>query len=57
MSPPEFEETEDLAIRTLPFPEALQWVLRGKITDAVSVAGILRLAAERKRLLGARADA
>lgn len=43
---PEPEETEDLAVRVLPFGEALDWVLSGRITDAVSVAGILRLSAE-----------
>ena len=48
---PQFEETEDLTIRALPFPQALDWVLQGRITDAVSVAGILRLWAERDRFL------
>lgn len=46
---PEFEDTEDLTIRILPFSEALNWVLKGRITDAVSAAGILRLWAERQR--------
>lgn len=36
------EETEDLAIRKLPFEEAYQMVLDGTITDSMSVAGILR---------------
>ena len=49
---PEFEDTEDLSIRMLPLAEALQWVHQGKITDAMSVAGILRLAADADRLLG-----
>lgn len=44
----EFEETEVLHIKKLPFSEALQWVMEGKITDSISVAGILKAA----RLLG-----
>ncbi len=36
------EETEELAVRKLPFEEAYQMVLRGEITDSLSVAGILR---------------
>ena len=53
---PEFGETEDLTIETVPFTEALERVLRGKITDAVSVASILRLWAERERFLGRASD-
>ena len=41
---PEFDETEQLAIRRLPFTEALEMVMDGRITDAISVAGILKLA-------------
>ncbi len=48
---PEFEDTEDLTIRTLPLGDALIWVHSGKITDAMSVAGILRLAADKDSLL------
>ena len=44
---PEFDETEDLAIKCLPFDEALQMAVQGKITDALSVATIFRLALER----------
>lgn len=44
---PQFEETEQLAIRKLSFKEALNMVFRGDITDAISVAGILRFATER----------
>jgi ADP-ribose pyrophosphatase len=36
------EETEDLAVRKLPFEDAYQMVLRGEITDSLAVAGILR---------------
>jgi len=40
----EFDETEDLAIRKLHFAEALEMVMEGHITDAISVAGILKVA-------------
>ena len=36
-----FDETEDLTIKKLPFTEAYQMVLDNKITDAISVSGIL----------------
>lgn len=39
----DFEETEDLKIRKLPFREAHQMVLEGKITDSLSMAAILKL--------------
>ncbi len=45
---PEFDETEQLAIRRLPFAEALAMAMDGRITDGISVAGLLKLA----RLLG-----
>jgi hypothetical protein len=45
---PEFEETEDLEIRRLPLDEAVQLVNDGEITDAISVAAILRVSALRK---------
>lgn len=38
-----FEETEDLAIRKLPLEDAVQMVADGKITDAISVAALLRI--------------
>ena len=41
---PDFDETEDIAIRKLPFANALTMVEKQEITDAISVAGILRLA-------------
>ena len=44
----EFEETEDLEIRKLPLDEALQLVNDGEITDAISVAAILRVSALRR---------
>ena len=40
---PEFEETEDLRIRKLPLNEAVQMVKDGEITDAISVAALLRV--------------
>ena len=43
----EFEETEDLEIRKLPLSEALRLVNNGEITDAISVAAILRVSALR----------
>ncbi len=44
----EFDDTEDLAIRRLPLKEALAMAMAGEITDAISVAGLLKVA----RLLG-----
>ncbi len=38
-----FEETEDLKIVKLPFSQAVQWVMDGKITDAISIAGIMKV--------------
>ena len=40
----EFDETEDLRIRKLPLAEALQMVLDQKITDAISISGLFRVA-------------
>lgn len=42
---PEFDETEKLEIRKMPMKDALKMVDRGEITDAVSVAAILKIAA------------
>lgn len=39
----QFEETEDLAIRKLPLDDAVQMVLDGQITDALSAAALLRI--------------
>lgn len=46
---PQFEETEAISIRRLPFKDALAMTLRGEITDAISVATILRYAHERQK--------
>ncbi len=48
---PDPEDTEVLAIRKLPLSEAVTWIEAGKITDAISVAAILRLAADSASLL------
>jgi len=39
----EFDETEDLEVRKLPFEEAVDMVLEGKRTDSLSVATILKV--------------
>jgi 8-oxo-dGTP pyrophosphatase MutT (NUDIX family) len=44
----DFEDTEDLQIRKVHLKEALEMVMRDEITDAISVAGIFKVA----RLLG-----
>ncbi|SHO59681.1 NUDIX domain-containing protein [Algoriphagus zhangzhouensis] len=44
----EFEETEVLQIKKLPFSEVVEMVMRGEITDSISIAGILKVA----RILG-----
>ena len=38
------EETEDITVRTLPVDEAVQMAIDGEITDALSVAALLRYA-------------
>lgn len=43
----QFEETEDLDIRKLPLDQAVDMVLDGKITDAISAAALLRINAVR----------
>lgn len=43
----DFDDTEELAIRQLPFSELLKMTLSGEITDLLSIAGILKLAALR----------
>lgn len=40
------EETEDISVRELHIDEAVQLVLDGEITDAISAAGLLRYARE-----------
>lgn len=38
----EFEDTEQIAIKRLPFTEAIEMVMNGDITDCISVAGLLK---------------
>lgn len=38
------EETEQLVVKKLPLKEAIAWVMEGKITDSISVAGLLKVA-------------
>jgi 8-oxo-dGTP pyrophosphatase MutT (NUDIX family) len=45
---PEFDDTEKIQIRQLPFADLLNKALNGEITDLLSVAGILKLAALRE---------
>ncbi len=40
----EFDDTEDIKIKKLPFVSALEMVMNGEITDSLSVAGILKMA-------------
>lgn len=40
----EFDETEKLEVRKLPFADALAMVMSGEITDALSVAALLKAA-------------
>ena len=42
---PDFDDMEDLDIRTLPLSDAVDMVRRGEITDAISVAALLRIGA------------
>ncbi len=45
---PEFDDTEQIEIKKLPFDEVVRMVNDGEITDVLSVAGILKLAAMRE---------
>ncbi|TVP46157.1 MAG: NUDIX hydrolase [Mongoliibacter sp.] len=44
----EFEETEELQIIKIPLKEAVRKVMEGEITDAISVAGLLKVAMIKK---------
>jgi 8-oxo-dGTP pyrophosphatase MutT (NUDIX family) len=39
----EHEETEDIAIRKLPFSELVELVMNGEITDSITIAAVLKL--------------
>jgi 8-oxo-dGTP pyrophosphatase MutT (NUDIX family) len=41
----DFEETEDLKVRKLPLEDAVKMAFDGQITDAISVAALLRVGA------------
>ena len=41
----DFDETEDIEVRKVPLAEALAMIARGEITDASSVAALLRISA------------
>lgn len=41
---PDFDETEDISIKKLPFSEALEMVIDGRITDSLTVAAIYKYA-------------
>ena len=47
----QLESTEDIVVKRMPFSEALAMVLRGEITDSISVAAILRVALDINRPL------
>ncbi len=40
----EFDDTEDLQVKKLPLAEALDMVLAGQVTDAISISGIFSVA-------------
>lgn len=42
----EHEDTEDISVRKLPLEDAIDMAVRGEITDAMSLAGLYRLALE-----------
>ncbi|MFQ5633738.1 MAG: NUDIX domain-containing protein [Gammaproteobacteria bacterium] len=44
---PDFDDTEKIEIRRLPFADAVRMAMEGEITDCLSVTGILKLAAAR----------
>ena len=42
---PDFDDTEDIEIRKLALAEAIEMIANGEITDAISVAALLRISA------------
>jgi len=42
----DFDETEDIEVRKLPLADAIAMVMRGEITDAISVAALLRVSVQ-----------
>ena len=45
---PEFDDTEKIEIRRLPFDDVVRMVTDGEISDCLSVAGVLKLASKRR---------
>lgn len=45
----ELEASEDIMVKQLPLAEAVQWVMDGRITDAISVAALLKVWISRKQ--------
>jgi 8-oxo-dGTP pyrophosphatase MutT (NUDIX family) len=45
------EDTEKLVVQKMPFTQALQWVMEGKITDSISVAAILKWNAMQSKIV------
>jgi len=43
---PQFDEMEEIEVRKLPLADAIGMVMRGEITDGISVAALLRIAAQ-----------
>ncbi|MGB3588080.1 MAG: NUDIX hydrolase [Tunicatimonas sp.] len=41
---PEFEDTEDIKIKRLPLTSAVSLIMEGRITDAISISGLLKVA-------------
>ena len=39
----ELEASEDITVKILPLAEAVEWVMDGRITDAISVAALLKV--------------
>jgi hypothetical protein len=39
----ELEETEDITVKRLPFEEVFQQVMSGEITDAMTVAAVMKV--------------
>jgi hypothetical protein len=54
---PSPDPTEDLAIRWVPFDEAIAMIDRAEIVDAMSIMALQAVALERARDAGSRGDA
>lgn len=45
----ELEASEDITVKKLPLAEAVEWVMDGRITDAISVAALLKVWMSREK--------